>query len=292
MAANARSADARPALAQDRRVDAARQRAQVLHRGCGVVAGLVQGGAQLRIVGQVAREAELEQQAVQARLDAVVEVALDADTLVVGGRRHARARRAQRVDQLAALLGQTGVVEQDERARRHAAHDVGRLVDGRVVGDESVGGAVANELQRHAPVRRRGRAVEVAVERAGGVPAGEGQRGIAQRLADEPLHVRAGHRGAGDVADQAAQAAGGEQPPADLAGHDGHGDEQDRRRHGGAEHGRAGVEGLARDRVGGQRHEQRAHGGEQRAPGSGGPRGPSPAGARAGARSRRGTTPP
>jgi hypothetical protein len=88
---------AQAALRQDRRVDAARELAKVLHRGAEVGGELVQLGPQALLPGRHAGldGPDLQAQRDELLLDAVVQVPLDAAAGVVGGGHHPRPRRGQ-----------------------------------------------------------------------------------------------------------------------------------------------------------------------------------------------------
>ena len=76
-------------IAEHCRIDAARQRADVLERAVDLVAELAQGRRLVRIgaLGLIRGELELDAQPHEPLLGTVVQVALDPPALAVGGRR-------------------------------------------------------------------------------------------------------------------------------------------------------------------------------------------------------------
>ena len=107
-----------PAVAEDRRMQPARDLAQLLQRGVELARGLLQQvGRGLGVRGQPRpRQAQLEHDGDEALLGAVVQVALQPAPLLVAGLDQARARR----DQIGARLGAGDGQRRElaERARR------------------------------------------------------------------------------------------------------------------------------------------------------------------------------
>ena len=112
---------ARPAIEQQRRVDAADQRVQVRERALGVGGQLVdqrrERWGRLELLGQ----RELDPQRDQPLLRTVVEIALDPPPLGVGRLRHARPRRAQVLQRRPQLGLEQGVATGGAGPRRRKA---------------------------------------------------------------------------------------------------------------------------------------------------------------------------